>query len=354
MKFAYFFKSSKKIVILLIIFALIAVLIYYLFGSSKGQPLQFASVKRQDIQSSVSSSGTLTGKEIVNLKFKSSGRLAFIKAKPSDKVVANEMVAALDTKLLEIALQQALNTYRDKQALAEKAEDDVKNHDKDETFKQKADRTTAQSARDSAFDEVKAAQKALDDAYLYSPIEGIVTQAQFIVGQNVTSSDLIAQVVDFATPYFDTDIDEADIGQISPGQKAQVTLDAYPDPILEGVVDTVIPQTKTTTSGATVVTVRIKLETAGINFINDLSGQSSIILSGAKNVLTIPLEALSEDDTVFIQTNQGVKIQKIEAGIRSDTDVEVKNGIEEGGLVLLNPPAQGLNGNRGIFGRFFR
>lgn len=337
MKIAHILKLNKKRIIILAAIIIMVILSFNFFTRSNQPPLQFTEVKRADISEAVFSSGNLAGKEVTNLKFKSSGKLAYLNVKVGDIVYAYQTIAGLDSKLLEIDLQQARNTYRDKQAIAEKTEDDVKEHSKDETFKQKVDRTTAQVARDNAFDEVKAAQKALYDAVIFSPIAGVVTQAPFVSGTNVFATDLIAQVVDTSSIYFDTDVDEADIGKIAAGQKAKVTLDAYHDQEFEGVVDQIIPQTKTTSSGTTVVTVRIKLDHSPQNFINGLSGQSEIIISKAENALIIPIEALGEEDMVILQNENGQQKVKVTLGIQSDTDIEIKEGLQKGDKILLNP-----------------
>ena len=335
-------KLSRKKVAILIILILAVMLGFNFFGRKKETPLQFTEVKKQDIKATVSSSGTLTGKNTVNLKFKSSGKLSYSNISPGDKVYAGQVIAGLDTQDLNIALQQAQNTLRDKQAIAEKAEDDVKDHSKDESFAQKVTRTTAQAARDSAFDGVKAAQRAFQDAVIVSPIEGIVTQAIQVTGQTVTGADLITQVVDTSAIYFDTDVDEADLNKVSLELNAEVILDAYPEQILKGTVDQILPQTKVTSSGATVITVRIKLDDFKLSFVNGLSGQASIISTEVKNALTIPQEALRDDNTVIIQSKDGLKPQKVTPGIRSDTDVEIKEGLIEDEKILLNPPSSGL------------
>lgn len=334
-----FWPLTKKKVLIWVVLLIIS---YWLFNTltQKKQPaLQFTEVKRQDIKSTVSSSGNLTGKDVVDLKFRSSGKLSYINVKAGDSVSKRQVIAGLDTQDLSIKLQQAQNTLRDKQAAAEKTLDDVKDHSKDETFTQKKDRTAAEVARDNAYDSVKEAQRAFQDIVLISPIAGVVTEVPVVAGQNVSSSDVIARIVDFSQIMFEAEIDEADIGKISVGQKAEITLDAYPDRVFQGEVSKIIPQTKTTSSGATVVTVRISLEPV-ITPINGLSGDASIILSEAKNVLTIPLEALRDDDTVVAKSYQKLETKKITTGIKSDTEVEVKEGLSENDKVALNPPAQ--------------
>lgn len=345
----WFWPLSKKKIIIFILLIVVGFLIYNAFKPKQSQVLQFAEVKKQDIRSIVSSSGSLTGKNKVDLKFKSAGKLSYINVKVGEEVAAWQTIAGLDTQQLNIDLQQAQNTYRDKQAAAEKAEDDVKDHSKDETFAQKTTRTAAQAARDSAYDSVKEAQRAFQDVIIYTPIAGLITQTNPIPGQNITASDIIAQVVDFSEVFFDTDIDEADIGKVVLGQKAEVNLDAYPDKIFEGTVSEIIPQTEETSQGATVIKVRINLGKPEITFIQGLSGQASIILSEVKDVLTVPLEAVREESTleasssgtVFIEENKNIKPKKVKTGIKSDTDIEIKDGLSEGDKVLLNPPSQG-------------
>lgn len=328
----------------------------WLFASrTKQEPIELVSVTRQDIKTVVSASGILAGKEIVNLKFKSSDKLAYLRIKTGDSVKRGQVMAELDTQDLSITLQQAQNTLRDKQATAEKILDDVKNHDKDETFAQKATRTTAEVARDNAYDAVRAAQRAFQDAILVAPISGIVTnQADLVPGQFVGSGDLIAQVTNFSEKFFAADVDEADIANIKTGQKAEITLNSYGDKIFAGKVLEILPQTKTVTSGATTVTVKIKITDSQIEPIYGLNGQASIIISEAVNVLAIPQEALIDESYVLIKNPQGIIRKQVATGIRSDTDVEITSGISEGDQIVKNPqqvPGTGQRRNilRGVF-----
>lgn len=346
MKIRRILRLSRKKIIILVILIVASLVLFNAFGTKKQTPLQFASVKKQDVKSTVSSSGTLTGKNVVDLKFRSSGKIAFINVKVGDKVIQGQVIGGLDTQDLSIKLQQAENTLRDKQAIAQKAEDDVKDHSSDESFAQQVTRTTAQAARDSAFDAVKEAQRAFQEAVITSPIDGTITQAPLIVGQIVSTSDLVAQVADFSKYTFNTDIDEADIGKVSLYQKAEVSVDAFADQTFNGTVSEIIPNTKTTSSGATVITVKINLGELYINPINGLSGQASIIITEVPSALTIPIEALRDDNTVVVPAGKGLKAEKVEPGIKSDTDVEIKKGLKEGDRVVLNPPANITGQNR--------
>ena len=323
----------------------IAALGFFIFsGNKKAAPDQFALAKRQDIQQEIAGSGTLTGKNSTSLHFKTSGKLAYININVGDEVFQGQVIAGLDTEDLSINLREAENTLRDKRAIVDKIHDDLKGVGASENYSQRQTRTTAEVAQDNAYEGFLTAQKALRDSVLYSPIPGIVTSALNIKGQAVSSTDTIAQVVDTSEIYFDTDIDEADIGKIKLGLPAKITLDSYPNTIYKGSIAQILPQTKTTSSGATVITIRIKLDNAPANFVNGLSGEASIILKSVKNALGIPQEALRDDNTVFVQTEKGLRPVKVTTGISSDTTVEIIKGLKENERVLLNPPAIGLGG----------
>lgn len=329
--------SRKRLIITSIVILVIALVGWLVFPKQKQEPVQFAAVKKTNIESSVSASGTLTGKDNASLRFKVTGKIGYINIKQGDNVDAGQIIAGLDTQDLSIVLQQAYNTLRTKQAIAEKILDDVKDHKSDETFTQKQTRTQAEADRDNAYDSVKAAQRAFQDATLVSPISGIVTKVGPVAGQIISVSDIIAQISSVKEIYFDADVDEADIGKVILNQKAKVSLDAYPDKLFEGTVADIVPQTETSTSGATTVTVRISLGNPQIRFVFGLNGECSIILSAAENVLVIPQEAIRDDGTVIIKSGSGYKPVKVGAGIKSDTDAEVKSGLSEGDQVVVNP-----------------
>lgn len=314
----------------------------------RGEVFEYASVQRGDIQDVISASGTLTGKNTIDLKFQKAGKIFSINVKEGDSVEAGQILARLENTEEAIALQQAKNTLRDKESTVDKVLDDIHLFQygmggfanvgtESETMIQRQTRTTSEVARDNAFDFVKLAQKALDDTLIFAPTSGIITQVNYVVGQNVGSTDIIIKMTDTSNIYFDAEVDEADIGKVSLGQKAQVTLDAYPDKIFEGTVAEIIPQTKTTSSGANIIVVRIILDKTEDTFINGLTGQAEVILSEEKNVLTIPLEALKDEETVIVQKDTKQEVRKVSLGIKSDTDIEIKEGLNEGEKVILNP-----------------
>lgn len=338
--------KKHKFIFLAILILLIGLII---FTQIRTRPqLAVTEVKRQDIKSTVSASGILTGANIVDLHFQTSGKLFSVNAKVGDSVKKGQFLAGLDA-LSEISkLNQAKNTLRDKEAALRKIYDDIHLFQygnggfgnvgtANETETQRALRTAGEVAKDNFYEEVIQAQKALGDKSLVSPISGIVLKSNFVPGQNVTSSDTIFQIADNDKVIFEAEIDEAEISKVSLGQRVDVSFDAYGGKIFEGEVSEIVPQTKSTSIGATIIPVKIILLHPPSNFIFNLTGHASIIIEESKNTLTLPIDAVRENNTVSVQTPGGPKNKKVITGVKSDTDVEIKTGLSENEKVLSNP-----------------
>lgn len=357
-------KVLKKIISLKRRYRILLVIVvlfsgWFFFGrSSQKVAVETGIVKIQDLKQTVASSGTLQGKDTVNLHFRSSGVLKYILAKEGDIVTKNRALAGLDTQELSISLQQAKNTLRDKQAILDKVLDDVKGHSVDETLTQRQTRTTAEVAKDNAYENVRDAERALKESTLITPINGVVTKIGAVMGASIASSDTIIQVVDKSTIYFDAEIDEADIDKVKLDQEVKVTLNSTGDKVFKGKVDKIIPVTKITSSGSTVIVIRVNLGNPEMTFVPGITGQAEIITKEAKEILTVSQDALVSKDEVYVQTNGDIVARKIETGFVGDIDIEVKSGLKEGDRVVVNPvniiPSSRIGGGIGsVIGRLF-
>ena len=338
LKFLKFWHLPKKIWITVFLL-IVAGSGYYFWPKPKVEPIQTVEVKTGEVKSVISTSGTLEGTDSAELRFKISGKLAYLEVKAGQRIEKGDLIAGLDTQELSIALQQARNTFTAKDATAKRIEDDVKDNENDENFTQKETRVAAQTARDNAYDAVKAAQRAFQDAAIYSPISGIVVKADPNPGQVVSGADIIAQIVDDTEYVFEAEVDESDLGRVKLGQTADVVLNSYPDQTFRATVSQITPSTQTTDSGATVVIVKLALGKPAINFVSGLNGQADIITDQVSNVLVIPADALLENDELYIKKGESYEKVKIEVGLRSDAEVEVKSGLSLSDQVVTNPEA---------------
>lgn len=356
-------KLLKRRFLLLSLIIGVVLLIFFLNRPQANQ-IQFAQVKRGEITQTVSASGKLLAKNTIKLRSKVAGEITHVDVKEGDLVENGQLVVSLDNTEQAIILKQAENTLREKQASLDKVLDDIHLFQygnggfdnvgsSNETQTQRNLRTQAEVLKDNALDNLKLAQKKFDDTLILSPTPALVLSVNVSAGQTVSPQEVVIELADLSEVFFDAEVDQSDISKVRFGQRTELTLDAYPDQIFIGNVVKLLPQIKTITSGADVVIVRIKIDNLGALFISGLSGQGQIIIADVKNTLVIPVEALKDENKVVVQTIKGLEERDIELGIQSETDVEVKKGLNEREKVVLNPPSQLSLRNGGIL-RFFR
>ena len=79
--------------------------------STKNGPIQTARVKRADFVKRVSSSGKTKADKSVDLKFQTSGKLAWVRVKEGDTVAAFQAIAGLDPRDVQKNLEKELRDY---------------------------------------------------------------------------------------------------------------------------------------------------------------------------------------------------------------------------------------------------
>jgi RND family efflux transporter MFP subunit len=98
--------QAKKIISIIIIVGIILG-VYQVFFRKQKTNFSTAEVSKGNVIQEVSATGTVNQGEEINLNFKNSGRIAKINVKVGDNIKANQILAELDTSLLDIQLKEA-------------------------------------------------------------------------------------------------------------------------------------------------------------------------------------------------------------------------------------------------------
>ena len=67
-----------------------------------------------------------------------------------------------------------------------------------------------------------------------------------------------------------------------------------------------------------------------------MNGDVQILTNEQNNVLTVPIEALFEENIVWVRENGSYSQKEVEVGIQNDIDAEIKSGLEEGEKVVIS------------------
>lgn len=333
---------------------IILVLLITLFSRKSPIKVQIVKVSHGNIVEVVSSSGYIFADQKSDLTFPSGGLVRWIGVKVGDSVKAGQAVASLNTTILNSTYQESINTYMSLNAAAQKAEDDVKGHSADETFAQKATRMAAETARDSAYDTMKAARQALSQATIYAPFNGIITEASpSSPGSNVSPATAIYTIVNPDTVYFDAQIGETDLPRITIGQAVNIKLDAYPDQVFQGAVTNIGLVAFTSSTGGNAYHVRVSLpKNENLRFKIGMGGDADIVYKTISDTLKVPTSAVFTDSTDYIWTISAGRAKKIKVelgGVSSD-ETEIKSGISEGSVVISDPPTNLKEGQKVLIG----
>lgn len=322
-----------------------------LAGANKSVKVQTVKITQGDLVQTVSTSGTIKANQYSQLTFPTGGKIAGVFVKSGDMIKKGKWIAQLDSIPLNAIYEQALNTYRSYQAVAEQALDSVKGHSSDESFAQKVTRTTAEVNRDNAYNAVLAAQDNLANAVIYAPFDGIMdTVNPNSPGIAVVAGTANYTIVNPDTVYFDSEVDETDLPNISVGQKVIIKLDAYSDENFEGKVSNIGIVSFTSSTGGNAYHVRISLpKNENMKFRVGMQGDSDIVFNTISDITKISSSAVvTEGNKSYVWVMSGGKSKKveIEIGQTSSDETIVKSGLTNGEEVIDNPPSNFKEGTK--------
>jgi len=190
--------------------------------------------------------------------------------------------------------------------------------------------TEAQAAYD-------AAEDALTKSNVRAAFDGIVYSLPVRQGAFVQDGDLLLQEADLSRVLVRAYVDEPDIGRLQTGQKVEVTWDAVPGRIWNGVVSTVPSTVKVHLSrnvGETTCTV----DNHDLRLLPNVNVGVTIIAAEHDNALTLRRDAVHTDDSksyVYRIVDGRLKRQPVEISLQNLTRVEIVSGLPEGAEVAL-------------------
>ena len=189
---------------------------------------------------------------------------------------------------------------------------------------------------------VQAAQATLNMAYIIAPIDGTVTQASPLPGDQVTAGLSAFRIDDLSGLLVDVQVSEVDINNIVVGQPVTLTFDAVSARTYHGQVAEV-SQAGDLTSGAVNFTVTAMITDGDLQVKPGMTAAVNIVTIQVKDQLLIPNRAVRLVDgnqSVYILKNGQPKQVQIKLGPSNGTSSVVESGeIKEGDLVVLNPPS---------------
>jgi len=268
-------------------------------------PTAVAAVR--DITVSVQATGVLRPVKIIEIKSKASGEILDMPVDIGDFVEAGDLIAQIDTEILDQELKQveadyksavvrldiATNQYGRSQALVE--QDLISENDLD-TSQQSHANAVAQMLRAEA--SLALARERLEDATVRAPSRGTIINKMVEEGQiiasstnNVSGGTTLLQMADLSQLEIRTLVDEVDIGQVRSGLPVESKVEAFADQRFLGAVVKIEPQAVVQQS-VTTFPVLSRIDNGDGRLLPGMNADVSIIVYRKPGVLAIPNEAV--------------------------------------------------------------
>ena len=359
-----------------VLLVLLAIIAYSIFGRGDDGPDYITeAVQRRSLDLTVAATGNLRPTNLVEVGSEVSGRIDNVYVDVNDQVKRGQVIARINTDVIEdeitrgranldaarAAVAQAnatldvdraqLDRLREVQRLS-----DGKVPSQTELEAAEANVRRDQAALASVRANVTSAQASLssaltnrDRAVIRSPVSGVVLARQIEPGQTVAASfstpTLFILAEDLSVMQLRVDIDEADVGQVNPGQSASFTVDAYPgrrfpaqvtriDLASGNIASETQQQTSAAASANSVVSYEARLAVANADGLlrPGMTATATIATASTGTRLLVPNAALrfdpgAKDDTggggLQVEVGLGQEEQRATIGAGSRQRVQV-------------------------------
>ena len=288
---------------------------------------------RRTVPQSKVYTATVEAENINNIAPASPNRIKKINVEVGDHVRAGQELVTLDSSnidQLRINLEQTEREYNRAVSLLKIGSG----------TQQAVDQLKAQlDAARSQYDNM------LENTVLCSPISGVVTARNYDPGDMTGSLPVLT--VGQLSPVVKVmlNVSETDLAEVRRGMPVEVTFDAFPGKIFEGVVNRIYPTVDTATR---TFEVEVRITNSDEAIKPGMFARVAIDLGSQDNVV-VPDRAVvkqtgSGNKYVFVLKGNTVKYNHVQLGQRLGDSYELISGVEDGDTVVITGQARLIDG----------
>lgn len=374
-------KRTVIIVVSVFIVLVASVTAYAIWNGQKDEKISWNTTQpvNGDIQILVTTTGTVNAVKTVLVGTQVSGVISKIYVDFNDIVKEGQVIARLDTRSLQVSLNEAEANLSKAEAQLEQIKGEYERNlilyekgliSKSDLDLQQSYNKTAINTVQIAENEITKTKINLNFATIVAPISGVIISRNVDVGQTVAASfttpTLFTIANDLKKMQLQANVDEADISQVQIGQSVYFKVDAYPDETFSGIVQQLRMQ-PITLNNVVSYAVMIDAPNEDLKLLPGMNSNISIVVNEIKNILKIPVAVLkfsppqsyskdqdslqikkerdslnaSGKSMVFILSNGVVSRVIIETGLSDGIFIEVTKGDLSAQSIIIS----GVKGN---------
>lgn len=303
-------------------------------AGERGVPVEVAIIERRDMAAYFETQGTLEAENEVDLVARVAGPVVRLLSEEGRQVRRGELLAQIDDRELAAQLQVAKVRLLE----SEQSYQRVRSLYESQLLSQEAlDQSLA--SYQTAQGEHERLSLQLEYTRITAPFSGLVVERYIKLAQQVNVGSELFRLSDFDPLLCRIQVPERELRRLRPGQRAELTVEAWGDRRFDARVKLVAPVVEAASG-----TVRVTLEVDG----TDKDGQrllqpgmfASVYLQmeTRPDALVLPRRALALDsleDSVFVAVDGVARRRRVELGLRNAQYLEVLSGVEAGERVVV-------------------
>ena len=380
-------KNTKLSVAGIAVLALVGIIVLTAMRSgTKAVSVRIEPVQRRDLIASVTASGNVTAHTKVDLSSDITGKIVRLAVKEGELVSKGQFLLQIDAQEAQANVQRAEAALSAAKASSAQAKANLIQAQKSYERSLEIKKSNPQLISDEQMDQLRTTvdvdqavfesqnhlvdqntaelaqvRSALGKTTIYAPMAGRVTRLNVEGGETAIMGTLnkdaatLLTISDMSVLETKVKVDETDVARISIGDSALVQIDAFPDTTFIGRVtkisnSSVKSATATQSTGDQAVDYEVTIQLLNVPSETrpDFSATAKIVTDSRKNVLSIPIIALTVRENQEVQSGDtaiglGKPKPKKEVGKK---DVEGVFVVGSDSKVTFRPVKRGITGEK--------
>jgi len=300
---------------------------------SRAKPVKVSviTIKPTPIKDALLLPGETEAWHAVRLASEIDGIVERIDPREGQAVKEGQLIATIEVSALKAALDHAEASFElpDKRYQRRKLLSE-----RNVIAKEELDRSL--NKRTLALSNLRRAKIKYERGFLHSPINGLVNHLHVDVGEFVDRGDPVADLVNVDKIKINVNVPELDVRYLRVGQKAMVTVDAFPGRRLPGRIDFVAykadPATKT-------FRVRVLIRNPDREIRPGMIARVAFLRRIIPDALVVPLFALVDkggERIIFVENDGIAYARTVSIGVIEGDRIQITEGLEIGDHVIVN------------------
>lgn len=296
--------------------------------SSKSLPISVSIIKSTSISDKVNTTGILLPEEEVDLSFEASGKLISINFTEGTSVKKGMLLGKINDSRLQAQLQKLENQlklaesreYRQKALLA-----------RDAVSQESYDQVTTEVENYKA--DIALVKAQIRETELRAPFDGIIGLRQVSEGAYITPGTKIAKLTKISPLKVQFSINERYVSLVKKGTPISFNIDD-----LKEYNATVYAVDSKSDEATHTILVRALYPNKNGQLAPGSFANVTVVLSEVKGGIAVPSQAIIPEmgkQTVYVYRSGKAEPVTVKLGLRSETDVQITDGLSVGDTVII-------------------